>query len=100
MNRKSALILITLLVAAVLLIGCGTQAAQEGPVGPQGAAGPPGPAGPPGSDASVERQYVGAQTCQGCHTGIYDTFMLSGHPYKLSPVTNGEPPGISFHHFA
>ena len=96
MNRNSALMLITLVLITILVVGCGTQSSQEGPVGPQGAPGPPGPAGPPGRDASVERLYVGAQTCQGCHTGIYDTFILSGHPYKLSPVVNGTPPEYPF----
>jgi Zn finger protein HypA/HybF involved in hydrogenase expression len=34
--------------------------------------------------------------CQECHTDIYDVFVMSGHPYKLNKVVDGEPPSYPF----
>jgi hypothetical protein len=69
-----------------------------GPQGPPGLMGPPGEPGPPGEDAlvSIGADYVGSETCSACHQAIYDTFVLSGHPYKLNPVVNGQPPQYPF----
>lgn len=39
----------------------------------------------------VQPAYMGSQSCATCHRGIYDTFLKTGHPYKLVEVT-GEPP--------
>lgn len=36
--------------------------------------------------------YVGSAKCGECHAAIYNDFMKSGHPYKLSKVENGTPP--------
>ncbi len=41
-------------------------------------------------------EYVGSASCAKCHKDIYDTFMQSGHPYKLNPVVNGQPPDYPF----
>ena len=40
--------------------------------------------------------YVGSATCANCHEEIYDTFMKSGHPWKLNPVVDGQPPDYPF----
>jgi hypothetical protein len=71
-----------------------------GPQGPPGPMGPPGEPGPPGEDAlaSVGADYVGSETCGACHQGIYDLFIMSGHPYKLNPVVDGQPPEFPFTH--
>lgn len=41
-------------------------------------------------------QYVGSVKCASCHKQIYDTFMKSGHPWKLSKVVNNKPPHLPF----
>ena len=41
-------------------------------------------------------EYVGTETCGGCHEEIYDKFMKSGHTYKLNKVVNGRPPKYPF----
>ena len=40
--------------------------------------------------------YIGSAACQTCHPTIYDVFMESGHPYKLSKVTGNKQPTIPF----
>jgi len=105
MKHRWLLILGVLLLALVLLVAC------AGPQGPAGIAGPPGPpgpegpqgpdgkagsAGPPGQLAEAAAEYVGAATCGGCHQELYDTFMKSGHAWKLNPVVNGQPPEYPF----
>ncbi len=35
-------------------------------------------------------------TCSGCHPDIYAVFMQSGHPWKLNPVLDGQPPDYPF----
>ncbi len=70
----------------------------QGPPGPEGPQGPPGPAGPPGepAEAVIGAEYVGSATCSGCHEEVYAKFMLSGHPYKLNKVVDGQPPEYPF----
>ena len=65
-----------------------------GPEGPQGPVGPEGPAGPPGpaGEGVTGADYVGSQTCGGCHTDLYDIFSNSGHAHALSKVTDGQVP--------
>jgi hypothetical protein len=46
--------------------------------------------------AAVGAEYVGASTCQDCHSGIYEVFTQSGHPWKLNPVVDGQPPDYPF----
>jgi hypothetical protein len=101
MQRK-LLLTMTVIVAAIILIACAGAEGPAGPAGPAGAAGPQGPQGPQGEQgpageaAAVGAEYVGSATCGGCHTELYDTFMKSGHPYKLSLVVDGKPPTYPF----
>ncbi len=99
----------------VLIAGLAACAGQEGAEGPPGPAGPPGPegpmgptgeegpAGPAGAAAEVEAgaggagaEYVGSQTCAGCHADIAEVFFQSGHAYTLNPVVEGQPPEFPF----
>ena len=41
-------------------------------------------------------KYAGMDSCKECHTKIYDTFVKSGHPYKLNKVVDGKPPTYPF----
>jgi hypothetical protein len=98
-----------LLIAAVfmLLAACAGKVGPEGPQGPAGAQGPPGPAGaqgvqgvagPSGRDglSYAPPTFIGSEACGECHQDLYDTFMLSGHPYKLNAVVDGQPPQYPF----
>lgn len=59
-----------------------------------------------GTDGAMEKEdipelvfgadYVKSETCGGCHEEIYDTFMKSGHPWKLNKVVNGQPPDYPY----
>ncbi|MCP4214000.1 MAG: hypothetical protein GY765_05045 [bacterium] len=41
--------------------------------------------------------YAGSEACAGCHSTIYNKFMESGHPFKLTKVENGmKPMGFPF----
>lgn len=105
--RKVYFILTVLIIIAIALAGCsGEEGAQgpEGPAGPQGlpgatgpegAQGPPGPAGTDGL-SYVPPQFIGSEACAECHQETYDVFMRSGHPYKLNPVIDGQPPEYPF----
>ncbi len=75
-------------------------AGAEGPQGPEGAQGPPGPAGEAAAAGEVAAaagaEYAGSETCGACHSELYETFMKSGHPYKLNAVVGGQPPEYPF----
>jgi hypothetical protein len=101
MHRK--FIIAGLLLLATLLMGA--CAGAEGPPGSVGPAGPPGPEGPqgpagaagePAAAAGAAAEYVGSQTCGGCHEETFEIFMQSGHPYKLNLVVDGQPPDYPF----
>jgi cytochrome c5 len=94
-NRRYYLILIVA-VLSVLMIGCSSSSGPEGPVGPAGPAGPAGPQGPTGEEASSSQTFVGSDQCGSCHEVEYDKFVLSGHPYKLTKIENGEPPSFPY----
>lgn len=67
--------------------------------GPAGAQGPPGeqePEGPPGPQEPEGTEYAGSETCRGCHSDVYAVFMMSGHPWKLNKVVDGQPPDYPF----
>ncbi|MFZ6029534.1 MAG: multiheme c-type cytochrome, partial [Chloroflexota bacterium] len=49
-------------------------------------AGPAGPAGPAGAE------YVGSQTCAGCHQETYAVFQKSGHAWGMTETESGRPP--------
>jgi hypothetical protein len=40
--------------------------------------------------------YVGDQLCSGCHQEIGQEYMKSGHPWSLSPMTEGKTPAFPF----
>jgi len=107
MRRKfGAVVLVS--VFSLVAAACSGDVGPAGPTGADGAAGavgvagpagPEGPAGPAGSagDATaLGADYVGMTTCAGCHTEIADVFSLSGHPYKLNKVVDGQPPTYPF----
>lgn len=80
-----------------LAVGMGLLfAACAGPQGTAEPAKPTGPAGSPGGIVTVGATYVGSAACSKCHLEIYETFMKSGHPWKLTPVVNGRPPAYPF----
>ncbi len=107
---KKNLLIVLALVIALAIAGCageqgpagaaGADGAQgqPGPTGPAGADGAQGPAGPAGADGVgfTPPEYVGHEACAECHEEIYDRFMKSGHPYKLNPVVDGQPPEYPF----
>lgn len=80
------------------LPGADGAAGPEGPLGPEGPQGPPGPEGRAGADAEVQAgpEYAGSSTCGICHSEIYEVFMKSGHPWKLTEVVGGQPPDYPF----
>ena len=113
MVHKKILFIALALVAVLLLAACAGTEGPQGPPGPAGPAGPEGPQGPPGEEgppgpqgetgpageavaAAAGAEYVGAATCGGCHTDIYDVFMMSGHPWKLNLVVDGQSPDYPF----
>ena len=102
MKMKKIAIPGVVLLIAVLLAACAGPAGAAGeigpagpagPIGPQGPEGPLGPEGPAGATAS---DYVGDQICAGCHKDLYDNYIKSGHPWKLTKVENGEAPTFPF----
>ena len=102
---KKILIIAALLVTMALLVACAGPQGEQGPMGPAGSAGPEGPQGPAGNKGDTGpagipgptgAEYVGDQTCGGCHKDIYDTYMKSGHPWKLNKVVDGKAPNYPF----
>ncbi len=117
MKRKILFLIGVLVVAALALSACAGAEGPQGPAGPAGPAGPEGPQGPPGETgpagpegpqgppgeageigaaAPMGAAYVGAQVCAGCHSDIAEVFNMSGHPYKLNRVVDGQPPEYPF----
>lgn len=85
-----------LLLIVLLATACTGEMGPAGPVGPAGAPGPMGPIGPAGEDATASQGYVGSEECGQCHEDEYAKFVLSGHPYKLTKVENGEAPTFPY----
>ncbi|MBL6979943.1 MAG: hypothetical protein ISR58_02020 [Anaerolineales bacterium] len=111
MKHKHILIIGVLLIASLALAACAGSAGPEGPAGPAGPAGPEGPQGPAGPEGPAGSageagmageagaggaEYVKSATCSGCHEEIYSVFMMSGHPFKLNKVVDGQPPEYPF----
>jgi len=108
MRRIFVFVLLVLIVS--LTAACAGEPGPAGPPGPpgppgsQGPAGDAGPPGPPGVDGQDGEDgvsytppvYVGATICQECHEEIYETFMKTGHPYKLNKVVDGKRPQYPF----
>ncbi|AFN73863.1 multiheme c-type cytochrome [Melioribacter roseus P3M-2] len=43
--------------------------------------------------ANISAQtYQGDTKCSTCHSDKYTEYMKTGHPYKLNPIVNGQPP--------
>ena len=100
-------LLVLVLVIALAIAGCAGEQGPAGPPGPEGPQGPPGPAGadgaagaagPAGADglSYTPPAYIGSDACAECHQELYDVFMQSGHPYKLTKVVDGQPPEYPF----
>ena len=106
MFRKWLFILVAFLLLAGGLSACAGPAGEAGPAGPAGVPGPEGPQGPPGKEGPAGPQgeaaegggasYIGDETCASCHLEIYDTYIKSGHPWKLNKVVDGQPPDYPF----
>ncbi len=102
MLRKRAVIIGGLLALTWILVACASPTGQPGLVGPAGPAGPEGPAGPVGVTGPAGEpgpsgaDYVGDQICAGCHPEISQTYMRSGHPWSLTPVTEDKSPTYPF----
>lgn len=94
MTRKTIFFTAGALLLLLVLAACAGPAGPEGPQGPKGEPGPAGPAGPAAESKGAE--YVGSKTCSACHQSIYDTFIMSGHPWKLSKVVDGKQPAYPF----
>jgi hypothetical protein len=89
-NKK--LLTLELLLIVIFVAACAGEVGPAGPLGPAGATGPMGPIGPAGEDATASQEYVGSEKCGQCHEDEYAKFVLSGHPYKLTKIENGQPP--------
>ena len=48
------------------------------------------------ADIQIGSDYVGSAACGECHQKTFDTFMKSGHPWKLNKVVDGKPPAYPF----
>lgn len=87
---------VSLFLLVLALSACTTVQGPEGPVGPAGPRGREGIQGPPGEAATAGQTYVGSERCGSCHEDQYAKFALSGHPYKLTKIENGEPPAFPY----
>ncbi len=108
MHKKVGLwTFVLLVIVSLAIVGCAGEQGPEGPPGAEGPQGPPGPAGrdgvagapgPAGADglSFTPPVFVGSETCSECHGEIYDVFIKSGHPYKLTQVVDGQPPEYPF----
>ncbi len=101
MSRKFWLIL-TLILITLMLTACAGTPGPAGVAGPAGVSGPIGPQGPegtkgdPGPTGPSGAEYVGSAKCGNCHKATYETFIKSGHPWKLVPVVDGKAPDYPF----
>ena len=105
MKKQIWLVGLMLVLIAFSLVACAGSQGPQGEVGPAGPAGPEGPqgpdgkigpAGPAGEPGPSGADYVGSQTCGGCHQDIYTSFMKTGHPWALSKIVDGQSPAYPF----
>lgn len=40
--------------------------------------------------------YVGSASCQGCHNGKHESFVRTGHNFKIQKIANGEQPTFPY----
>ncbi len=96
-----------LFLTSLILAACAGEPGPAGPAGPAGEQGLPGPQGrdglpgapgPAGRDGASYQPptFVGSEACAECHQDLYETFRLSGHPWKLNRVVDGQPPQYPF----
>lgn len=96
-----------LLILALFVTACQGEQGPAGPPGPEGSEGLPGPSGrdgdpgppgPPGQDGVSYQPptFIGSDACAECHQDISETFMMSGHPWMLTKVVDGQPPDYPF----
>ncbi len=104
MSRKFVVAAVIVFGALLLLSACAGPAGPIGPAGPQGVPGPQGPAGPVGATGAagtagattVGAEYVGSDKCGACHKETYESFLKSGHNFKLNKVIDGKAPTYPF----
>ena len=102
MNSKRLLLTALVLLTSALIVACSSQPGPEGPAGPAGPSGPEGPQGPPGKEGAQGpagpsgAEYVGSQTCAGCHQDTASLFSKSGHAWGLTPILEGKAPAFPF----
>ncbi len=95
--KKYFLFAILLLALAVTAAQCGVMAQPEDVTIQTAASGSPDL-----ESVAIELntfeapEYAGAESCQECHEEIYETYMETGHPYKLNKVVDGQPPEYPF----
>ena len=94
--KGRCLLAIVSVMVAILLGGCTASQGSEGPVGPAGPAGLQGPQGPQGEPATASQAYVGSEQCGSCHEAEFEKFALSGHPYKITKIEDGQPPSFPY----
>ncbi len=96
MVRKWIIFIGGILILSSILAACAGPQGEQGSVGPAGPAGPEGPAGPigepgpAGEPGPTGAEYVGDELCSGCHYDLAQVYMKSGHPWSLTPVTDGK----------
>jgi Cytochrome c554 and c-prime/Doubled CXXCH motif (Paired_CXXCH_1) len=98
--------MVFMLMAALLFatgLGCSSQDGLDGKDGDDGA-GTDGQDGLPGEDGDDGQrgddgvdwqpgEFIGSEACSLCHQETYDTFILTGHPYKLNSAEDAQTPG-------
>lgn len=73
---KTCLALISIALLVFSIAGCSD---DDCPICPEG-------------ENTPALSYVSSATCADCHQAIYDTFVESGHPYKLNEVVGNQGP--------
>ncbi len=108
MQRKQWIAAFTWVILICLAAaGCAAKPGPQGPAGPQGSQGLPGPQGLPGEPglpgapgidgiSFAPPSFVGSEACAECHQELYDVFIKSGHPWKLTKVVDGKAPDYPF----
>lgn len=112
--KKLFVIVSALIILLLLLAACTGPQGPQGELGPAGPAGPEGPQGPPGkegpagpegpsgpvgeagSGGAAGAEYVGSQTCAGCHSQINEVYAKTGHAHALKKITDGQAPEFPF----
>ena len=109
MKSRWIIIFGLLLFMAALLTACAGKQGPAGVAGPSGPVGPEGPQGAAGKEGAAGLQgpagpsgaeYIGSQTCAGCHPDISATFTKTGHPWNQYKVTDGQAPTYPFSEIA